>query len=257
MQAPLRVLLALGLGCSLPALAEVETYRIDAEHSFANWQVRHIVALTSGTFHDIKGKVNLDTANLARSTVEASISLYSLNSSHRRRDIHLLTDEYLDARDYPEMTFVSTSVQPSSTENGMLNGNLTLRGVTRPVSMNYRILGVGLDPWGGKRIGLQATTRIKRADFGVGKVAPGGPVGDEVDITLLIEGIKLGADGQPWNARKAQEEAAKVISYPATTPPPAVVQPAPAKPVAPAASEPAKAETTEDQLKRKLRDIFR
>jgi polyisoprenoid-binding protein YceI len=251
--------LALGLACALPVRAEIETFSIDNTHSFANWELRHVVARTSGTFWDIKGKILLDTTNIAKSSVEASISVYSLNSSHLKRDVHVLTDEFLDARNYPEMKFVSTGVNPATAEKGTMVGQLTLHGMTRPAALEYQILGMGQDPWGGMRVGFKATTRIKRSDFGISKYASGGPVGDEVDITLLIEGIKLGADGQPWNAKKAAEEAAakkaaedkaKVISYPApaTATPPA--QTAPAQPA------PEKKESVEDQLKKKLKGLF-
>jgi hypothetical protein len=157
------------------------------------------------------------------------------------------------------MKFVSTAVNPSTAEKGSMTGQLTLHGVTRPVTLEYQILGLGQDPWGGMRAGFKATTRIKRSDFGISKYASGGPVGDELDITLLIEGIKLGPDGQPWNAKKAAEEAAakkaaedkaKVISYPApaTSTPPA--QTTPAQPT------PEKKESIEDQLKKKLKGLF-
>lgn len=254
--------LAAALVCSTGARAETETFSIDNSHSFANWELRHVVARTSGTFHDIKGKVLLDTANLAKSSVDATISLYSLNSSHIRRDVHVLTDEFLDARNYPEMKFASTGVSPVTAERGLMTGNLTLHGVTKPVTLEYQILGIGPDPWGGMRAGFKASTRINRSDFGITKYAANGPVGNEVDITLLIEGIKLGADGQPFNARKAAEEKAKVISYPmpaAAHPAPVVqpvpvapaVQPAPVVQPAPAAA-PEKSESAEEQLKKKL-----
>ena len=260
--------LAIGLGLAPAAQAEQEVFNIDNTHSFANWEVRHVVAITSGTFWDIKGKIILDTDNIAKSSVDASISTYSLNSSHLRRDVHVLTEEFLDARNHPEMKFVSTAVKPVSADKGTLTGNLTLHGVTRPVTLDYHILGMGQDPWGGMRIGFKGTTRIKRADFGITKYTPTGPVGNDLDITLLIEGIKLGADGQPWNARKAAEEAAarkaaedkaKVISYPAASPvtPPATTPPAP--PTAPATAPqpaPKKEESLEDQLKKKLKGLF-
>jgi polyisoprenoid-binding protein YceI len=207
-------MLTLTLTLMTPARANVETFNIDSAHSFANWELRHIVARVSGTFHDIKGTVIVDTSNLANSSVTANISIYSLNSSHLRRDVHTLTDEFLDARNHPEMKFESTSIVPVTPENGSMTGQLTLRGVTRPVTMAYHILGFGPDPWGGMRAGFKATTRINRSDFGITKFTPSGPVGNEVDITLLIEGIKLGPDGKPWNAKTAAEEKSKVISYP-------------------------------------------
>jgi polyisoprenoid-binding protein YceI len=248
-------LLVMGLSFATPARAEVETFSIDSAHSFANWELRHVVARTSGTFHDIKGAVAIDLSNLAKSSVNAVISVYSLNSSHLRRDVHTLTDEFLDARNYPEMKFASTSVTPITAEKGTLTGQLTLHGVTKPVSMDYQILGFGQDPWGGMRAGFKATTRINRSDYGITKFTPTGPVGNEVDITLLIEGIKLGADGQPWNAKAAAEEKTKVISYPMPTHPAAQVAPVPT-PQSAATPVPEKKESTEDQLKKKLKGLF-
>lgn len=248
--------LVLAATCTQPARANVEVFSIDNTHSFANWEIRHVVAITSGTFWDIKGKIVLDTGNLAKSSVEATISTYSLNSSHLRRDVHVLTEDYLDARNYPEMKFVSTAVKPVTADKGSMTGNLTLHGVTRPVTLDYQILGMGLDPWGGMRAGFRASTRILRSDYGITKHTPNGPVGNEIDITLLIEGIKLDADGQPWNAkkaaaeeaaRKAAEEKAKVITYPAPTAAP---------PAAPAQPAPEKKENLEEQLKKKLKGLF-
>ncbi len=261
-QIALATLAAAAIAFSTSARAEAETFSIDNSHSFANWELRHVVARTSGTFHDIKGKVVLDTTNLAKSSVDATISIYSLNPSHIRRDVHVLTDEFLDARNYPEMKFASTGVSPVTAERGLMTGNLTLHGVTKPVTLEYQILGIGPDPWGGMRAGFKATTHINRSDFGITKYAVNGPVGNEVDITLLIEGIKLGDDGQPFNAKKAAEEKAKVISYPmpAAAHPAPVVQPVPVAPAAQAvtppvvqpAPAPEKHESVEDQLKRKL-----
>lgn len=264
---PLLVLLVAS-AAALPARAEIHTYKIDNTHSFANWEIRHVVARTSGTFHDVQGKVILDTDNIAKSTVEASISVYSLNSSHLKRDIHVLTEDYLAARDYPDMKFVSTKMSPVTPEKGSVTGNLTLHGVTKPVTLDYQILGLGKDPWGGMRIGFKATTRLNRADYGITKGLPYGPVGNEVDITLLIEGIRLDADGQPWSAMKAQEQHPKVISFPAPleaapqpVPVPATAAPAQpaAAPAAPAAptqpattTAPESKESVEDQLKKKL-----
>ena len=226
-----RALICLALAFATPAWAEVETYSIDPEHSFANWEVRHIVARTSGTFHGVKGKIVLDREQLARSSVEATVSLYNLNSNHTKRDQHLLTDEFLDARTYPEMRFVSTSVQPGGADKGVITGQLTLHGATRQVKMDYQILGFGNDPWDGHRAGFRGTMKLNRADFGITRFADNGPVGNEVDITLLVEGIKLGPDGKPFSVKKAAEEKAKAAAQPAA---------------------PQKEKSIEDQLKEKL-----
>jgi polyisoprenoid-binding protein YceI len=225
------------------AVAEAETYGIDPEHSFANWTIRHVVARTSGTFSGVKGKVVLDRENMARSTVDAVISLYELNSSHRKRDIHLLTEDFLDAHTYPEMKFVSTRVESAGPDKGVVTGFLTLHGVSREVRMDYRLLGVGPDPWGGQRAGFEADLRINRSDFGISRYTElpgGGPVGNEVEIKLLVEGIRLGPDGQPWKSQPAAEKPA-----PAATP------------AAAKESEPKKEESIQEQLERKLKGLLK
>lgn len=213
--------IAAGLLFTLNTTAAPQTYTIDDEHSFANWSIRHVVGKTTGTFTDIKGRIQYDPDHPASSAVEATIKLYSLESGHRERDIHVLTADFLDANQYPAMKFESTSVRPTGKDTGLLVGKLTLHGVTKEVQMPYRVLGFGDDPWGFARAGFEANARINRGDFGINRYldAPGGgPIGNEIDITLLIEGKLLGADGKPVN-RKTEEK--KPAAQP--TPP---VQPA-------------------------------
>jgi len=184
----------------LPALAAPETYAIADDHSFANWQIRHVASRVSGTFSDVSGTLVIDRDNLAASRVEASIKMISMNSSHRERDLHTLSSQYLDALKFPEMRFVSTAVKPTGPDAGTIRGKFTLHGVTREIEFPFRLLGFGADPWGGFRTGVQGHTAIRLSDYGYafGADDPAkSPLGNEVDITLLIEGIKLGADGKP------------------------------------------------------------
>jgi polyisoprenoid-binding protein YceI len=218
--------------------AEVETFRIDSEHSFANWEVRHLVGRVSGSFPGVSGTLVLDRNNLANSKVEASIDVYSLGTGHAKRDLHLLGDEFFDARKYPEMTFISTAVQPSGPDKGVVTGQLTVRGITRPAKMAYQILGFGNDPWDGHRVGLMAVMNVNRADFWVVPFGDNGPIGNVAEVTLLVEGIKLAADGKPYSVKKAAEEKARAAP------------PAPAQPV------PAKEDSLEDQLKKRLKGLF-
>jgi len=182
------------------AQADVETYAIANDHSFANWKIRHVAARVSGTFSDVSGTVAIDRQNLGNSRLDATINVFSLNSSHRERDSHLLTSEFFDALKFKTIRFVSTAVKPTGPDRGTVSGDLTIHGVTRPVELSFRVLGFGPDPWGGYRSGFEATTVLKRSDYGItwGLDMPGGgPVGDEVEVTLLIEGVKLGPDGSP------------------------------------------------------------
>ncbi|PKO25939.1 MAG: polyisoprenoid-binding protein [Betaproteobacteria bacterium HGW-Betaproteobacteria-8] len=174
---------------SVSVYAAQETYAIDSEHSFANWSLRHVVAKTSGTFNDVQGKVVIDRSNLANSSVEARINMLSVSSNHAKRDAHIVKEDYLNASKFGEMTFVSTKVVARNETGGEITGKLTLHGVTKEITFPFKVLGFGDDPWGGHRVGLEGHTTIKASDFGYKwGLKPGGPVGDDIEITLLIEG---------------------------------------------------------------------
>jgi polyisoprenoid-binding protein YceI len=174
------------------AFAEQETYKIDDAHSFANWTIRHVASKTSGTFSDIKGKILIDRENLANSSVEAKINVLSVNTSNAKRDDHIKKEEYLDAAKFSEMTFVSSKVESSNNKDGVITGTFTLHGVSKQMTFPFKVLGFGSDPWGGYRMGIEAHTSLKASDFGFKwPLKPNPPVGDEIEITLLIEGVKL------------------------------------------------------------------
>jgi polyisoprenoid-binding protein YceI len=177
------------------ALADQETYRIDDSHSFANWTIRHVASKTSGTFSDIKGKILIDRNNLANSSVEAKINLLSVNSSHAKRDEHIKKAEYLDVAKFSEMTFVSSKIEAKNNTEGLITGTFTMHGVAKQMTFPFKVLGFGTDPWGGYRTGIEAHTSLKASDFGfTWPLKPNAPVGDDIDITLLIEGVKLPAE---------------------------------------------------------------
>ncbi|MDX1914910.1 MAG: YceI family protein [Methylophilus sp.] len=187
-----KVWLLFGLVLTHVAHAEVENYRIDNTHSFANWTIRHVASKTSGTFSDVSGKIMLDAKELSKSSIEAKINMLSVNSSHAKRDEHIKKEEYLDATKYGEMTFVSTKIEAKGASDGVVTGNFTMHGVTKEISFPFKVLGFGSDPWGGYRTGLEAHTLIKASDYGFGwATKSGAPVGDEIEVTLLIEGVRL------------------------------------------------------------------
>lgn len=195
-----RRLLFLLLFLPILALAQTESYTIDNQHSFANWTIRHTVSKTSGTFSDVTGTVKVDRANLAHSSVDATINMLSLNSSNRERDVYVLSSEFLDDLKFHDMHFVSTSVKPTGPNEGVLYGKLTLHGVTHDVRFPFKVLGYGPSPFpteiGRTRAGFEAHTSLKRSDYGINwglNFPGGGPLGDEVDITLLIEGVSQAA----------------------------------------------------------------
>jgi len=176
-------------------MADQEAYGIDGNHSFANWSIRHVASKTSGTFSDIKGKILIDRNNLENSSVEAKINVLSVNSSHAKRDEHIKKEEYLDAAKFSEITFVSSAIKAKNNTEGVITGTFSMHGVTKQLSLPFTVLGFGADPWGGYRMGLEAHTALKASDFGfTWPLKPDAPVGDDIEITLLIEGVKLPAE---------------------------------------------------------------
>jgi polyisoprenoid-binding protein YceI len=187
-----KTLLALGLTVfSAVSMAQTEKYDIDNKHSFANFSIRHVVSKTSGSFSDVTGVINIDRENLANSSVNATIKVASVNTSLAKRDEHIQKPEYLDALNFGEITFVSKSVKATSKTEGMMTGDFTMHGVTKEITIPFKVLGFGADPWGGQRSGFEASTMIKASDYGFTWMKKANaPVGDDIAVTLLIEGVK-------------------------------------------------------------------
>jgi polyisoprenoid-binding protein YceI len=231
----MRTILSIALlGLSLTAWAAPETYKIDDTHSFANWSIRHIVGKTTGTFTGVKGTLMLDPANPNTGGADVTVSLYSLESGLRARDVHVLTSDYLDANAYPEMRFVANGFRATGKDAGVMSGQLTLHGATRQVDIPYKVLGTATDPWGNVRTAFEGRFTLNRSDYGITKHVDGGSgmIGNEVEVTLLVEALKLGPDGQPLNMK--------------------------VKPVAPPVAAPAQpAEPAKKDSKPDLKDMFK
>ncbi|MGQ2966213.1 YceI family protein [Methylophilus sp.] len=186
-----KVFLAISMLAASQAWAATETYNIDASHSFANFSIRHVVAKTSGTFNDVTGVITLDPANLNSATVKATINVASVNTGFAKRDEHIKADKYLDVAKYTQIQFESTKITASNQNQAILQGKLTIHGVTKLVDIPVRVLGYGADPWGGQRAGFEGHVTLKASDYGYGwATGANAPVGDEIEVTLLIEGVK-------------------------------------------------------------------
>ncbi|HZV60931.1 MAG TPA: YceI family protein [Methylophilaceae bacterium] len=196
-------LMALGLALfSNLALADQENYKIDDSHSFANWTIRHVASKTAGTFNDITGTIFIDRNNLENSSVNARINMLSVNSGHAKRDDHIKKEDYLDAYKFGEMHFVSSKVEAKGADEGILTGKLSLHGVTKEISFPFKVLGFGDDPWGGYRMGIEAHTSLKASDYGfTWPLKPNASVGDDIEIALLIEGVRFYPDAKPIPAK--------------------------------------------------------
>ncbi len=170
------------------------TWAIDPVHSEVSFVVRHMmVSKVRGRFDKFEG--SLTTAeNPLDSTVTASVELASINTGQEQRDAHIRSADFFEVEKYPTMTFASTAVKAGE-EGFILEGDLTIKGVTRAVAFNLEVSGFGPDAYGGTRAGFSATTVINRMDYGVsfnGPIpgVPGGvAVSENVTINLEIEGV--------------------------------------------------------------------
>src|SRR5918994_2025195 len=164
------------------------TWAIDAAHSNAEFAIKHLMISTvRGRFADLTGTVELDADNPANSSVNVSINVASIDTRQEQRDEHLRSADFFDVANFPVLTFKSTKIVPDGGEF-RVEGDLTIRGITRPVTLRVTEEGRTRDPWGGERIGFSGSTKINRRDFGLtwNQVleAGGFAVGDEVKITL-------------------------------------------------------------------------
>jgi len=172
------------------------TWNIDPAHTTAEFKVRHMmITNVRGQFSRITGMVTLDESDVTKSRVEASIDAASINTREPDRDMHLKSADFFDVEKFPTLTFASTHVTPSGDGELEVEGDLTIHGVTRKVAFGVEgPTPPGKDPWGNTRMGLSATTKINRKDFGLTwntALETGGIlVGDEVTITLDVEAVK-------------------------------------------------------------------
>jgi polyisoprenoid-binding protein YceI len=175
-------------------IPEAGTFAIDTSHSAAAFAVRHLmVSKTKGRFTDFAGTITLADDPLA-SSVEVTIQAGSITTGDNGRDEHLRSGDFLDVEAHPTLTFTSSSVRHADRENFVVEGDLTIAGVTRPVTLHLEYQGSAIDPWGGVRVAFSASTKINREDFGLTwnqALETGGVlVGKEVTIDLEVEAVR-------------------------------------------------------------------
>ena len=168
------------------------TYALDAAHTTVGFRIRHMgLAFVEGEFDGFEGAIAFDPADIAATSVQATIQTTTVDTDVDARDGHLRTADFFDVATYPTMTFRSTGVQPTGPTTFRLAGDLTLHGVTRPVTLDVTAAGPISDPRGGTRAGFHAEGEIDRRDFGItwGQILPGGvaSVGHTVQIVIDAE----------------------------------------------------------------------
>ncbi len=180
-----------------PAFA-ADKFDIDASHSQAGFTVRHFFSKVPGRFNEISGTIQLDEKNLANSSVEVTIPVSSINTENERRDNHLKSADFFDLEHFPNITFKSTKVVPGKDGKFQIVGDLTMRGVTKSVTLEATQLGLGAVGIGGNAMGVrggwEATTTVNRKDYGISwnkTLDQGGTLlGDDVTISLQVEATK-------------------------------------------------------------------
>jgi polyisoprenoid-binding protein YceI len=178
-----------------PAVGNAQTWVLDADHTSVGFKVRHLmVSNVKGEFRSFRGTVETDERDVTLSKMSVTIDAASVNTGVKQRDDHLRSADFLDAQKYPAMTFVSERIAKAG-ERLIINGKLTIHGVTRPVSLDVEgLTPATVDPWGGVRRGATAVGKINRKDFGLtwnkALEAGGVVVGDEVYIILEVEMVR-------------------------------------------------------------------
>lgn len=185
-------LLALSLGSLLfGAQAMAADYRIDKEgqHAFVNFKISHLgYSWLYGTFKDFDGRFSFDAARPEASRVQVELKTASVDTNHAERDKHLRSADFLNVARHPVATFESSAVKSTGEGSADILGNLTLNGVTRPVTIKARFIGEGSDPWGGYRAGFEGSATLRLKDFDIRTNL--GPASEEVELILSVEGVR-------------------------------------------------------------------
>jgi len=173
----------------LASAARADNYKVDPVHSFAVFSIHHFNAGNVwGRFNEPAGQFSLDNADSSKDAFTVELKVANLDTANPKRDSDLKGPDWFNARQFPTITFKSTSVAKGEGNNLQATGNLTIHGVTKSVTVPVEVTGTARDPFGKIRAGIQARVTIKRSDVDM-KGMPGG-VGEDVRVIVALEGIK-------------------------------------------------------------------
>lgn len=176
------------LFATLQAPVLAAEYELDPRHSFVEFRIQHLgFSWMYGRFNDVNGSYTYDADNPEAASIDVEIDPASIDTNDAERDKHLRSEDFLDVEQHPSASFKSTGYSGNA-EEGTLEGELTLHGETRPISIEVRKVGEGEDPWGGYRTGFIGTTTIDRRDFGMDYDV--GPASWDIEFELNMEGIR-------------------------------------------------------------------
>jgi polyisoprenoid-binding protein YceI len=171
------------------------TYNVDPSHSRVEFSVKHLgIANVKGTFGSFEGRLVIENGDLSTATASGSVDVASVDTNEADRDTHLRSADFFDVETHPKMTFVSTSITPDGGDEFVIEGELTLHGVTQPITLKAEVQGTETDPWGNERVGLEITGRLDRSDYGMkfNQALGSGNllVSDKVKLALDVSAVK-------------------------------------------------------------------
>jgi polyisoprenoid-binding protein YceI len=175
-------------------LVPTGTWSVDPAHSSVGFQVRHMgIATVRGSFNEFEGTLEV-ADDLSTAKASGSVKVASVDTAENGRDEHLRSADFFDAENHPELTFVSTAIEPIDDDTFRVTGDLTLHGTTNEVVLDAEVQGTDTDPWGNDRVGLEVTGQLKRGDYGMTFSQALGSgnalVSDKVKLTLDISAVK-------------------------------------------------------------------
>lgn len=171
--------------------AAADLYTIDTVHSDVGFKIRHLVSRTAGQFNDFDGAIVADWDNPERSSVKFTIDAASIDTDNADRDKHLRSADFFDVETYPEITFKSVKIVPTGEDTYDVHGDLTMRGVTRRVTLPVVWLGQVTDPWGNTKAGFETEITLDRKEYGIewnkALDAGGLVLGNDVEVEISLE----------------------------------------------------------------------
>lgn len=175
-----KIVTAAVVSCFTLSVFAAQTYEIDSAHSFVSFKLKHKdLGMAHGSFSQIKGTIVYDQEDIEKSSVDLEIDAASLNTGHPGRDKHVKNPDYLDVEKYPTITFKSKEVKKISDDKAEVTGDVTLHGVTKPLTATISKVGETTSS-----IGIETQFKLKRTDFGVGKLQG---LGEDIHVDLAVE----------------------------------------------------------------------
>jgi len=165
---------------------------LDPAHSVLGFKIKHLmITNVSGSFKNFHAEVETEDEDFSTANIQLKAEISSIDTNNAQRDAHLRTSDFFEAEKYLEMIFESTKVEKVDEENYLMYGNLTMKGVTKPVKLNVEYSGVTKDPWGGERAGFTVTGKINRTNWGINFNAV-----LETGNLMLAEEVKINSEIQ-------------------------------------------------------------